>query len=455
MPGKSFTPDINFMEKNKDVDGLVRALEHNDYLIRKEAARSLKKVGDERAVEPLIKSLKYENWQSEFTLLTSVREFSAEALGIIGDENAIEPLIQAMNEDDDEEVRWKSARALGQIRDDSAIDALIEALNSDSWRVRENAARSLGNIGDKKALQPLINTIDDKEWRVRKVVAVSLGKLADDKAIKPLLKTLNDDDADVQRKAIEALERMGDAAFQPLMDLFENEKDWYIRTKAVEVLGNMGDRRAVKPFLEVLSKKRKEDRNRFVRGRVIEALGKIGDVSATEALFKALDDETLFVRQKAEEALLRIRSEYANEILQFKNEDISFDYPGNWEIKTYPDQEKMIFGKNPENSIKFFINRKTNVEGVSLNKLINLWEEVFQVQNIHITSQDTSEREDMELFQITGDNLNTQDIIMVMGFKLYDLFYYIHFTIQSDVSKTALEDIDLIVSTFNILDNYN
>lgn len=450
MPDKSFTLDLNFMEKNKDVEGLVKALEHDNYLIRKEAARSLKKVGDERAVESLIKSLKYENWQSEFTLLTSVREFSAEALGIIGDERAVQPLIQAMNEDVDEEVRWKSAWALGQIRDDSAIDALIEAMNSDSWRVRENAAKSLGNIGDKKALQPLINALDDKEWRVRKVVAVSLGKLADEKAVKPLLKTLNDDDADVQRKTIEALEKMGDSAFQPLMDLFEKEENWYIRTKAAEVLGDIGDKRAVKPFLEVLSKKKKKDRNRFVRGRVIEALGKIGDLRAVEALFNALDDETLFVRQKAEEALLKIRSEYANEIIQFKNEDISFDYPGNWEIKTNHDQEKMIFGNNTDNSIKFFINRKTNIGEASLYKLIELWEEVFQVQNIHITSQKTFKREDMELFQITGDNLNTQDMIMIVGFKLYDLFYYIHFTIQPDVSQKVLEDINLIVGTFNI-----
>lgn len=46
--------NIEYLEEEKDVEGLVKALKDQDYLTRKEAARALKKVGDERAVLPLI-----------------------------------------------------------------------------------------------------------------------------------------------------------------------------------------------------------------------------------------------------------------------------------------------------------------------------------------------------------------------------------------------------------------
>jgi len=54
---REFNPDIDDLEKQKDVEGLIRALKNEDYLIRKEAARSLKKVGDERQSNLLLKHL--------------------------------------------------------------------------------------------------------------------------------------------------------------------------------------------------------------------------------------------------------------------------------------------------------------------------------------------------------------------------------------------------------------
>jgi HEAT repeat protein len=60
---------------------LIKALNHDEYLIRKEAAKSLKKVGNERAVEPLIISLKYEDMEIEPTNLNAMRD-SEEVLGM-------------------------------------------------------------------------------------------------------------------------------------------------------------------------------------------------------------------------------------------------------------------------------------------------------------------------------------------------------------------------------------
>jgi len=52
-------PDVEALKKNKDVDGLIKALGYQkDIPVRWEAAAALGTIGDKRAVEPLIGALK-------------------------------------------------------------------------------------------------------------------------------------------------------------------------------------------------------------------------------------------------------------------------------------------------------------------------------------------------------------------------------------------------------------
>ncbi len=429
-------PDIRYMEENKDIDGLIKALNHDEYLIRKEAARSLKKVGDERAVEPLIMSLKYEEMEVESANLNAVREYSVEALGIIGDQRAVNPLIKTMKEDIDDDVRWKSAWALGRIGDGDAVDSLVEALNDDCWTVRENATKALGNIGSLKAVEPLIITLSSDEWRLRKYAAVSIGKIGDERGVIPLLNTLNDNDDDVGRSAIDALGKMGDIAFQPLMELFKEDDDWYLRSKAAEVLGNIGDRRAVGTLINALSNKKKKDRNRFIRGRVLEALGKIGDIRAVDVITIALDDNILFVRQRAEDALERIRLSQSHKIIHFDDGEILFDYPINWDMKAIIDEKKLVKGIYGEN-LTFTINRGMGIDENSLDEFIDILKEAFILQNIRVISEKSLKTGEMEGCLITCENRDLSNILIITCYKLYDRIYYLRFSIEPD----AFEDV--------------
>ena len=450
MPTEEYYPDIDSLEKKKDVEGLIKALENKDYLLRKEAARSLKKVGDARAVEPLIKSLKYESWQGKHALLSSVREYSAEALSSIGDEQAIEPLIQSVKEDADDEVRWRSVYALGKIGNYRAVETLIEALKSDSWLVREHAAKALGSIGDRDGVEPLISALDDDEWRVRKQAVIALGLIADERAIKPLISHLSYEDIDVKRKTIEILANMGDIAYEPLMELFKGD-DWYTRSKAAQVLGKIGDQRAVDIFIDTLSKRKKEDRNRYIRGRVAEALGNLGDPRAVNPLIEAMDDETIYVRKRAEEALIKIRlREYPGEFIEFNDGTISFYFPGDWTLKTRAPGEKFE-GHNSDKSIKLLLFRKSFLEEVNLEDLIKIWDEIFDYQKIVTNTKYTWRTGNTSIFLIIGDKLDSDNAIMVVGFKSDELFYYLHFTTNLDVTLRDQEDIDLIINTFRIL----
>ena len=128
MALNKYKVDVDELMAEKDVPGLIDALEHEDFIVRKEATRALKYVGDQRAVPALIKSLEYEDWHSKFSVLGTVRANAAEALGKIQSRYAVTPLIERLD-DYDSEVRWKAAEALGRIGNDEALEPLIYALN--------------------------------------------------------------------------------------------------------------------------------------------------------------------------------------------------------------------------------------------------------------------------------------------------------------------------------------
>lgn len=82
------------------------------------------KIGDARAVEPLIQALKYEE--------RSVRGGAARALGEIGDARAVEPLIQAL-EDEDRLVRTSAKFALEKIKAKKKIFGKEKGKNKEHW----------------------------------------------------------------------------------------------------------------------------------------------------------------------------------------------------------------------------------------------------------------------------------------------------------------------------------
>jgi len=80
-----------------------------------------------------------------------IREEAAKALGKIGDVRAVKPLIAALLTDDESSVHRAAAQALGKIGDVQAVEPLITALKNVS-----DAASALGELKDARAVEPLI-----------------------------------------------------------------------------------------------------------------------------------------------------------------------------------------------------------------------------------------------------------------------------------------------------------
>jgi HEAT repeat protein len=168
------------------VEPLIVAFEEEGWDVRNAAAGALGKIGDTRAVEPLIAALGDQRVRATAESLGYTRErlvcwAAAEALGQIGDARAVEPLIAALG---DQAMRGPAAAALHRLSwspdngeagatycvarrewdkcveiGGPAVDPLIAALMDQSLRdkySKQAAARALGRIGDARAVEPLI-----------------------------------------------------------------------------------------------------------------------------------------------------------------------------------------------------------------------------------------------------------------------------------------------------------
>jgi HEAT repeat protein len=259
-------PDVKNLEAKRDVGGLIRAL----------------------------------NYQKDSTIPvhSTVRKAAAEALGKIGDARAVEPLIAALR-DIDCDVHWRSADALGQIGDARAVKPLIATLKSPYGIVFQAAARALLQIKT-PAVEPLISALSDIS-SMAVAAAQLLGRIGDARAVEPLIAALRDSNSDVRHYAAEALGKIGGAqTVEKLVTALKNKEE-YVRQGAAEALGMIGDARAVEPLIAAL-----DEESQFMRRIAAKVLGDIGDTRAVEPLLSALQDSDCKVRELAATALNKL-----------------------------------------------------------------------------------------------------------------------------------------------------
>lgn len=300
------------------VEPLIQCLKEEDTDVRRQAAEALGKMNDSRAINPLLKLLRFENlyktaaaalerlgWQPT-TDETGARFYMAKGeygkcvkLGA----HALQPLIQALDYEDSK-VRLAAVKCLRDIGDKSASDKLIACLEDTDTEFRHLAAEALGKIGDTRAIEPLkiylaresvfknqeaITALDKLGWKptpdktgARYYVAkrefekcVALGI----EAVEPLIQALWHGDKAVQTAAIEALGKIKDErSVKPLVMLLK-AKDENARNAAMTAIVQIGEPAVDELYSLILTEKSKTDRN-----RLFQTLGEIVDAREVEAL---------------------------------------------------------------------------------------------------------------------------------------------------------------------------
>jgi phycocyanobilin lyase alpha subunit len=190
------------------VDALLIALEDEKdrapdggYPLRRNAARALGKLGDRRAVPPLIRCLEFPDFY--------VREAAAQALEMLGDKTAISPLIKLLDggveaaqlvpgkphlvqpyeaiiealgtlqateaisliepfiQHSAAKVSYAAARAMYQLTGKSVYgEILIKALNGDDLQLRRSALMDLGAVGYLPAGEAIAETLAENSMKL-------------------------------------------------------------------------------------------------------------------------------------------------------------------------------------------------------------------------------------------------------------------------------------------------
>ncbi len=175
-----------------DADNFINQLRSRDPAVREGAARKLGDLKETTAVEPLVVILKKDKdsgvrWSAEDALVNiggpaveplikmlkedswRVRRRAVRTLGKIKDPRAIEPLIALMKADGDCYVRKSAARAIGEINDPRANEILIPALKNKDWEVIEGAYRFYIRRGEPGSEAVLIEALN-KFWNKTMVI---------------------------------------------------------------------------------------------------------------------------------------------------------------------------------------------------------------------------------------------------------------------------------------------
>ncbi len=249
------------------VETLINILETQGPHTRIAAAKALGKIGDPRAIAPLIESFRNKTIDPETDIEAAIS--AAHSLGQHG-EAALEPLLNTL-QDENSEVRGYTTIALGELGNPKAIEHLIElALHESNFVVRAHIANALGRIGDLSAVPCLADLLTDDAPYVRQCAVQALGRIEGPEVFEPVANALNDSSDLVKRAAIQVLGTLKEnpRSFDLLLES-TNDPDPRLRGPAALALGHLGDRRAL-PRLEQLLEDHSESISKSTVSRYAE-----------------------------------------------------------------------------------------------------------------------------------------------------------------------------------------
>jgi HEAT repeat protein len=266
---------------------LLRNINDSDPSVRRSAAEELSG-GDERAIYPLIKALRDDNFGVQDAAMRSLMEIKGEitaymvlpllrensflrntALIIIKEigKSSVPLLYTLLNEQDDD-IRKFALDLIHDIQYCNYPEKLVELLTGDhNANVRASAAKTLGKLKYNKALPQLINALNDDEWVCFSAIE-SLTELKDPTSVKHIVKLL---------------ESPSEAT----------------RFASIESLGNIGSPDAAKPLIDNLQKA-----EGFERKAIIKSLLQIGSVPSREDISETLLD--ILINDEWEDKIIAI-----------------------------------------------------------------------------------------------------------------------------------------------------
>lgn len=160
-------------EEERNVEMILLAFDLLDSNYMEEhCIEALRRLGDERAVEPMMALAQRRN------------KDAIAVLGKIGSDEPVEMFFDYIETDSDPLLQQVTLKALGEIGSTEATEAVAQQLTAEHDEVRSVAARALGMIGDPRAIDPLADVLaEDASASVRGSAAWALVEIGTQEAL--------------------------------------------------------------------------------------------------------------------------------------------------------------------------------------------------------------------------------------------------------------------------------
>ena len=176
---------------------LIEALDDDNQNVQCVAALALGRIGDRRAVEPLVAKV------CDRSGGCSPWWAMAQGLAMLGDRRGVEPLIAAL---DDPRTDHYAAGCLADLPDPRAIEPLTRVFrNAQDPEHIHSAASALAKLG---AVEPLLKSLGDERLLVRLYAIMGLGEARETRALDLIRPMADDPDDRIRRVAGEAVRRI-------------------------------------------------------------------------------------------------------------------------------------------------------------------------------------------------------------------------------------------------------
>jgi HEAT repeat protein len=282
-------PNIEKLEKKRDLPRLVAALESDDG-VAAAATAALGRFGSSDATAAVLGASKHG--------CPEVRIEALRALGRTGGTRAVDRLAEMAKADPDEPVQLEAIAALRHVGSRDTVDALADVATTapDGSAAKAAARQAVLDLGP--AVLPHVVTRLDGERDQATAAALLLGRVGDPAAVDALMHAMHGGRADPDA-CLAALSTIGsEAAIDALIELLDDE---HLSPAAATALGrHVSLPRVTEALVKTVSAP-----SDTTRGAAIAALATAGNGGVVTALRGALDDPAVSVRQEAAAVLIR------------------------------------------------------------------------------------------------------------------------------------------------------
>ncbi len=231
-----------------------------------------------------------------------IREKAEEALIKLG-EASLDSIEKIIKDDSLPVAKLGAISVLKEIKSKRSMAILLEALGDSRSQIRNKACAVIGEISSEESIPYLIDMLKLVDPDIRNSAKTAL-RLIGIRTVPFLLNSILKGHIRQMQSAEDIILSMGEEVTGLLMEKTE-EKNNLIKALSVELLGKLKCEKALKKIVYLL----RHDSSVIVKQACIRSLGDIGDISVREEILRFLENDSIYLKDTAIEALKKLNRE--------------------------------------------------------------------------------------------------------------------------------------------------